>query len=84
MAGLLVNFQWFYTERTLLAVLHIVLRSFQDGGERGNIGVDRPTRLSCACFSLNKSFALTGMSFREHPFLSGAPCKFSFSSGFSY
>ena len=23
----------------------------------------------CMCFSLNKSFALTGMSFREHPFL---------------
>ena len=26
-------------------------------------------RDSCACFSLNKSFALTGISFREHPFL---------------
>ena len=47
---------------------------------------DRSARLSCACFSLNNSFALTGMSFREHPFLyemSGAPCKYSFSAGFS-
>ena len=29
----------------LSAVLHIVLRSSQDGGERGNNGVDRPARL---------------------------------------
>ena len=39
-----------------------------------------------ACFSQNESFALTGMSLRVHPFLyemSGAPCKFSFSAGFS-
>ena len=52
----------------------------------GNNGVDRPARLSCACFSLNKSFALTGMSLREHLFLyemNGAPCKFSFSARFS-
>ena len=37
-------------------------------------------------FSLNNSFALTGMSFREHSFLnemSGVPCKFPFSAGFS-
>ena len=37
--------------------------------------------------SLNKSFALTGIPFTgEHPFLyemSEAPCKFSFSAGFS-
>ena len=36
------------------------------------------TTLMCV-LSLNKSFALTGMPFREHPFLyekSSAPCKF--------
>ena len=50
----------------------------------GSNGVDRPARLSCACFSLNKRFALTGMSLTEHPFLyemSGSPFKFSFSAG---
>ena len=48
---------------------------------RGNNGVDRPVQLSRACFSLSQSFALTSISFREHPFLyemSGAPCKIFF------
>ena len=47
----------------------------------GNNGVDRPARLSRACFSLSQSFALTSISFREHPFLyemGGAPCKMFF------
>ena len=35
----------------------------------GNNGVDRPARLSRACFSLNQSFALTSISLRERPFL---------------
>ena len=54
-------------------------------GKHGNNGVNMPARLSHACFSLNKSFALKGISFIEHPFLyemSGAPCKFSFNPGF--
>ena len=38
-------------------------------GEHGNNGVDRPARLSRACFSLNQSFALTSISLRERPFL---------------
>ena len=34
LVGFPINFQWFY-QRTLSVVLHIVSRSFQDGGERG-------------------------------------------------
>ena len=37
--------------------------------QHGNNGVDRPARLSRACFSLSQSFALMSISFKEHPFL---------------
>ena len=44
--------------------------------EPSTVGKFKP----CACFSLNKSFALIGMSFREHPFLcemSNVLCKYT-------
>ena len=43
----------------------------------GNNEVDRPARLSRACFCLNQSFALTSISLMERPFpyeMSGFSC----------
>ena len=48
---------------------HDMKRGLSDSNQHGNNGVDRPARLSRACFSLNQSFALTSISLRERPFL---------------
>ena len=37
-------------------------RGLSDSNQHGNNGVDRPARLSRACFSLNQSFVLTSIS----------------------
>ena len=59
-------------ERTMLAIM-------------GLTGL-RDSHMCVLAYS--RGFALTGVSFREQPSvlyeISGVPCKFSFSTGFSY